>query len=82
MWHRAGLTFPKECARPKRNDRIVRPATMDVSNKESAVAQGLDSSAFERAAVVFAISFLAATSVSPAWDCMRVLRVLDKEWGL
>jgi hypothetical protein len=38
---------------------------MDVSNKKSAVAQGLDNSAFERSAVVFALSLLAATSLGP-----------------
>ena len=48
------LAFPKRRARPKRNDRIGRPATMQASNKKSDVAQGLDTSASERAAVVFA----------------------------
>jgi hypothetical protein len=38
---------------------------MDASNKTSAVTQGLDCSAFERAAFVFTLSFLAATSVGP-----------------
>jgi hypothetical protein len=55
---------------------------MDPSNKKSALVQGLDSSAVERAAVVFTLSFLAATSVGPAWECTRGLRALDKEWGL
>jgi hypothetical protein len=38
---------------------------MNARNKKSAVAQGSDSSAFERAAVVIALSFLAPASVGP-----------------
>jgi hypothetical protein len=46
----------------------------------AAVAQALDSSAFERAGVVFSLSFLAATSVG--LDLMRTVRALDAERGL
>jgi hypothetical protein len=66
---------------------------MHASNKKSAVAQGFDRSTFERAEVVFALSFLAARSVgSVAHTPFRVDddrrhvsargRDADKAWGL
>jgi len=80
MWRSRGpQLFPKNAPDQKRNDRIGRPATMHARNEKSAVAQGLDSSAFERAGFVFALSFLAAASVG--LDLMRAIRALDAERG-
>jgi hypothetical protein len=42
MYRRAGLSFPKEGARRKRNDRIGRPATMHANNAPSSIAQAFE----------------------------------------
>ena len=66
---------------------------MKASNKKSTVAQGLDSSAFEQAAIVFAFTVFAVVEAHPAeaagmaivhetralfWECMRAMRDPDK----
>ena len=70
---------------------------MKPSNKKSTVAQGLDSSAFEQAAIVFAFTCFAVMQAPLAeiartaivrdarallWQCMRAMRDADKAWGL
>ena len=70
---------------------------MQASNKKSDVAQALDSSALERAAVVFAFTCFAVMEAHLAetartaivrearalfWQCMRAMRDADKAWGL
>lgn len=70
---------------------------MKASNKKSTVAQGLDSSAFEQAAIVFAFTCFAVMEAPLAeiartaivleargllWQCIRAMRDADKAWGL
>jgi hypothetical protein len=70
---------------------------MQASSKKSDVAQPLDSSASERAAVVFAFTCFAVVEAHLAeaarmaimrearalfWQCMRAMRDADKAWGL
>jgi hypothetical protein len=70
---------------------------MRASNKKSDVAQALDSSALERATVVFAFTCFADVEAHPAeaarmaivreasalfWRCIRAMRDADKAWGL
>ena len=64
--------FPKERARPKRNDRIGKPATMHANNAHSSVAQAFEA---RRHAIVREARAL-------FWQLMRALRALDAEWGL
>jgi len=67
------------------------------ANKKSAVAQGLESLALERAAIVFAFTCFAVVEAHPAeaarmaivrearalfWECMRAMRDANKAWGL
>jgi hypothetical protein len=70
---------------------------MKASNKKSTVGQGLDSSAFEQAAIVFAFTCFAVMEAPLAeiartailrearallWQCIWAMRDADKAWGL